>query len=780
MDGSPRRRIPGLIGIAGLAAVALTACAGARETPAVAGFRGAGSLEHTLDLNSSAPSLAFARARIITDNDTAFEAKLGAIRGAQRSIDLAYYIYADDHSSAVLTEALIEAARRGVQVRLLVDYFTNYPRLDHLTMIERQANGGRGRLEVRLYGRPTPEIIRDAVFLTLGCRAVVADGALAGCGRAKFAEIDRMLAAERGDAAAGEVSNFNSGGSGLFLSGLYGQSVEVMALAIAEGQGLSARALGGGARRPLRPEDVDRAIDFGQVLWQARFGNSPVFPRLVASLKLELAFALYGDKLQPVYDALTAYAPLERPARSAAAFRDWDHLTAFLHHKLLLVDGRHLVLGGRNLEDSYHMTVSPLVGRYLFRDTDVEVELRDTDPRLTQSFEALWEFPPMTATLDDVRRHAPNDALVALAHADLTCQHLGPTREEGPYRRCHDAALAAGRDLEWRLEQQFGHLRARAEAYRASYRPAPAAARSPEFPVDPGAEVHYLENVHFDRGRPPAERVRTYGVEPGRERESGRSIHAVWWKALERVCVLGRPDRRQRIIFHNAYFLPPAPLLRHLGAIVDGRLDCRHVDVTILTNSAATTDLNVINLVGGHVARAFAAYYRAHRDPARAARIAYFEYRANPVTGKADHSLHSKVLVLGPDLYVGSANADVRSYVLDTNNGLFIRSAPDLLAAYTAWVDRQVADGQLVEDRTAWFLDTARLGERGQDQAFVARRLRELTVGTRVDETIPLDHVALRLTGLLERAYELSAGILDGGLLHRAAPQRFDRLFKLL
>jgi hypothetical protein len=40
--------------------------------------------------------------------------------------------------------------------------------------------------------------------------------------------------------------------------------------------------------------------------------------------------------------------------------------------------------------------------------------------------------------------------------------------------------------------------------------------------------------------------------------------------------------------------------------------------------------------------------------------------------------------------------------------------------------------------------------------------------------------VALRLTGLLERAYELSAGILEGGLLHRAAPQRFDRLFKLL
>src|SRR5262245_15511850 len=87
--------------------------------------------DEVLRRNSSAPRLTIARGRVITDNDSAFEAKLAAVRDARRSIDLAYYIYADDHSSAVLTEALIEAARRGVQVRLLVDYFTNYRRLDH-------------------------------------------------------------------------------------------------------------------------------------------------------------------------------------------------------------------------------------------------------------------------------------------------------------------------------------------------------------------------------------------------------------------------------------------------------------------------------------------------------------------------------------------------------------------------------------------------------------------------------------------------------------------------
>jgi phosphatidylserine/phosphatidylglycerophosphate/cardiolipin synthase-like enzyme len=761
-------------------ALALSGCAGTAGT----GRPGAPSLpDETLRLNSSAPALPVTAARVITDNDSAFEAKLEAVRAARRSIDLAYYIYGDDHSSAVLTEALIEAARRGVHVRLLADYFTNYRSLDHFSMMERRGNGGAGRLEVRLYGRPTPEIIKDAVFLTLGCRAVMPDGGHAGCGRAKFAEIDRLLATEREGPApppAG-VSNFNSGSSGLLLSGLYGKNVELIALAIAEGHALGAAGPEKASRGPLRPEDIDRAIEFGRILWRARFGNASLsFARLVATLKVELAFALYGDKLQPIYDTLTAYLPLDRPARTGAALRDWDYLTAFLHHKLLLVDQRLLVLGGRNVEDSYHMAPSPLVHRYLFRDTDVQVELREGDGALTRAFEALWDFAPMTAPLAEVRQHAPNDTLMATEQADAACRHLDPKREDEAYRRCHAAAFTNALDLERRLDAQEERLKARAETFRAQYRAAGPEARGPQFTVDPGAQLYYLENVPFDRDRPPDARVRTYGAEVGREREAGRYIHAVWWPALEQICGLGRPDRRQRLIVHNAYFLPPAPLLRHLGAIVDGRLDCRYVDVTIVTNSADTTDLNIINVVARHVVRAFAAYNRAHRDPQRAARIAYYEYRANPTTGRADRSLHSKVMVFGPDLYIGSANADVRSYMLDSNNGLFIRGAPSLLAAYTAWVDALVADPALVVDRTDWFLDGARLRQRQEDEAFLARRLQEMTAGTELADRLPLDHLAARLAGILDRAHELSAEILYGGLFHRDAPRRFDRLFKLL
>src|SRR5262249_23399733 len=186
-----------------------------------------------------------------------------------------------------------------------------------------------------------------------------------------------------------------------------------------------------------------------------------------------------------------------------------------------------------------HMAPSSLVERYLFRDTDVEVELREGERALTRAFEALWDFAPRTARLAEVRLHAPNDRLVATEQADAACRQLDPKREEEAYRRCHGAAFTAALDLERRLDAQYEQLRARAAEYRLRYRPAAPEVRSPEFPIDAGAELYYLENLPFDQGQPLEARVRTYGVDIGRERAAGRYIHEVWWRALERVCGLG-------------------------------------------------------------------------------------------------------------------------------------------------------------------------------------------------------------------------------------------------
>ncbi len=92
---------------------------------------------------------------------------------------------ADDFSSSRLNQALIDAAARGVKVRLLVDYFSAYKDLDRFSWLEQQ---GQGRIAVRLYNRPTVEILKDAAFLTLSC----ADAGTASkpCDQQKIAKVD--------------------------------------------------------------------------------------------------------------------------------------------------------------------------------------------------------------------------------------------------------------------------------------------------------------------------------------------------------------------------------------------------------------------------------------------------------------------------------------------------------------------------------------------------------------------------------------------------------------
>jgi hypothetical protein len=181
------------------------------------------------------------RAQLILDNDVAFRSKLDLVTGARTTIDAMYYIWQDDYSSSALAEALIAAATRGVRVRLLLDYHTNYKRLDLFSMMERRSRGAGGSLEVRLYNRPTRNVVRDAVYLTLGCGTAAQRGADPSCAPARlaesFAEIERRFEAELIDGRPARelgLSNLNLARSGLFLSGWYAKRPDVMALAVAQ------------------------------------------------------------------------------------------------------------------------------------------------------------------------------------------------------------------------------------------------------------------------------------------------------------------------------------------------------------------------------------------------------------------------------------------------------------------------------------------------------------------------------------------------------------------
>jgi cardiolipin synthase len=61
------------------------------------------------------------RAEILNNGDEFFTAMVEAIRGAKKTVNLESYIYKPDKAGELMTQALIDAARRGVEVRVLVD-----------------------------------------------------------------------------------------------------------------------------------------------------------------------------------------------------------------------------------------------------------------------------------------------------------------------------------------------------------------------------------------------------------------------------------------------------------------------------------------------------------------------------------------------------------------------------------------------------------------------------------------------------------------------------------
>ncbi|HBP96871.1 MAG TPA: hypothetical protein DD679_15050, partial [Pantoea agglomerans] len=57
----------------------------------------------------------------LSDGLDAFAARYLLMQKAERSLDIQYYIWQNDLSGRLLFSAVLEAARRGVKVRLLLD-----------------------------------------------------------------------------------------------------------------------------------------------------------------------------------------------------------------------------------------------------------------------------------------------------------------------------------------------------------------------------------------------------------------------------------------------------------------------------------------------------------------------------------------------------------------------------------------------------------------------------------------------------------------------------------
>ncbi len=730
----------------------------------------------TIQKHASAGPLTIQSARVISSNEEAFLSKLTMVSQAQSSIDAAYYIFADDYTSSAFAAELIAAAQRGVRVRLLLDYHATYKDLDLFSMMEKHGNTGQGSLQVRFYNRPTRNIVMDAAYITLRCSVMTMNSETL-CMDAKQAKITELFGAETIDghlAADIGISNLNVGASGLFLSGLYSKNPELMALAITQSDEAEERPSSGNFAQ-ISGEDVQGLVKLAGIYWKSRTGN--LFQRLVARIKLAFVFAIYGDVLDQMYEAIAERLPIER-RNLAGAVRDWSYVTDYMHQKLLLTDRRYMQLGGRNIEDTYNLSAATQHSGQLFDDTDVHADLAAGGESVESAFERLWNFRTMVASVDEVRQHAPNEFAAnaaGISAAREACENVTGAKND---QLCFEREFMAHAVLrEKREARRYDEMMHRAEHFRQQIYPLMSAQDSTTIRIDSDAQLFYVENIPFSGDPDGSLQGRTYGARNGQEARSGKRIHSLVLAALESVCRTATAESPKRVIINNAYFFPPSNLIDMLTKMLDGRLDCRHVDVKILTHSLASTDLAVTNLFARHVMFAFSDHIRSVGNQQKSASFSYFEIQRAP--GPIKYSLHSKVWVLGDDLLVGSANTDIRSYMMDANNAIMIRDSSHMVQQYIAMVDQMLADPIRTKNLSEYYLTTPR--ERVIEEDLQAFRgfLQAIGISEKLSPA-QLADVERRFVDLLNLIYSLTRDGLEGALGTPEAQDRFDRIFKLI
>lgn len=675
--------------------------------------------------------LALTEAEILIDNDAAFDSKVNMIRSATRSIRMSYFIYADDDSSAVITSELIKKAQAGVKVSILVDFITNYSKLDYFQMM---AQEGRGNIDVRFYNFPSIRIQRDAIYMTLPC-PTVAKADSDTCKKSKEATMKTM--------------NMNNPTffSSLFLAGLYSKNGQAMKIALGLGGQIDpAKLKASGTEMP--EEDMARMMEFLKLYFDAKVKGD-----IGATIKLTIAMFMHGEELSPIINELSGRIPLASksetlPGKKTTHAQEWDHITDYTHHKLIAVDGREFQLGGRNIEDSYHMKSRIPVkagekakGKYIFMDTDFRAETAPGGTAaIERSFDRTFNFREMVASISEVQRVIPADYAMnnqALGEAAMMCMGqaqqnklttsldscIKSTLRASAQFKSTQARVAAAKTAlaESVANYTNNYARAGKKVMRDNIKGQAWSANVGNLSADDlrTSEVYYIENTSFNvKAKKDEDIVRRAGSRIGGEKFYNKHIHALWYRGLENVCAVSKKEQKDvRVVLHSAYLFMPSGLIHKIAKMLNGDYgDCSRVRVTLLTNSFATTDLNVINIFARYqVNQLFSRYQgiqqyvKKNKERRFYPTLEYYEYNAEG-TG-AGVSLHTKLSLLGDDMIIGSANADARSYGMDTNNAVFIRNAHNMNRDYVQYIDRLLGDKRKTKDvsNDFAFIKTAQL-----------------------------------------------------------------------
>jgi len=147
---------------------------------------GTGDFSRLLEAISGSSTTSGNRVRVLRNGGRTFPAMLEAIRSATTTVDLSSYIYWPGEVASAFTEALVERARAGVEVNVVLDGWgsAKLPKLDHGTIDTLEAAGAR----VSFFRAPAWHSVHK-LNNRMHRRLMVVDGRIAFAGGVGIADV---------------------------------------------------------------------------------------------------------------------------------------------------------------------------------------------------------------------------------------------------------------------------------------------------------------------------------------------------------------------------------------------------------------------------------------------------------------------------------------------------------------------------------------------------------------------------------------------------------------
>ncbi|RMA64212.1 phospholipase D-like domain-containing protein [Ulvibacter antarcticus] len=682
---------------------------------------------------------------ILKDNDQAFASKIDIIRNADKELRLIYYIFDLDESTAYMTNEILQKIKedKDFRVKLLTDYQWNYKNLDFFRWLESQQPHGIQQIEIRFYNRPAISVIKFAEFMTLGC-ANAKQGAESNgldCTEEKLNYLKKYDGLSLPQAE--EVMSIEAK---IFLAGFYAKDPNgiLFGTQLGYGRDLQTMMSSPGGTPKIDEAQKQTLMKVMKLYWDAKTGSTS--EKIQAKIQLSIAGLFFGKELKPFLNGLETLLPFSlKDADETALMTNPEiaYITDYTHHKFILADTKTAQVGGRNCANAYHMRPNELEKKYIFMDTDVYLDLEPKGGTLfKKTFEDLWGFTEMVATTSEIEKHAPIGFLYMINQANTIAETECSKIEDQIQRLgCSGqvfynlldqgySELVQIKQAEWG-EKFTSYLHKYENDYLAKTINKKSWTQLNElFDANNGfvqnttienglhttnvipmksQNIYYVENVPYDlstKGR-NLPRQRHFGAAHGEEIEHGKMIHKVWEDAFIAACEKSEKTQEPvEVIIHQGYFAPTESVVHQMNMLMNEKI-CKNVKLKIYTNSITTTDLTPVNFIGR---RQMHELFQKNKN-FDSDKFEYFEYNKavldsivannflleNGVKGTGSFSLHSKVILFDDDIYIGSSNAEFRSYMMDTNNGIFIKDVPELVASYKK-ILKNLEDKNIVGD----------------------------------------------------------------------------------